>query len=81
MHMQISVVYAAAMLVIGYLFGAAIQWLCDRALLKSRKRNELLAHQCTAWMVQACREVLADSWFHKVMKQYKLIVEKAEVAS
>lgn len=76
MEMQFSIVWVSAAIVAGFLFGSAIMFLLDKALMKKWRNEAVLAQFCVTVLTKSCRDVLSDSWYKKVMRAYKENVER-----
>lgn len=74
--MQFGITWVALALVVGYALGFAIAFAADRAMMKKWRGDSLFAQMCVETLTKSCRNVLADSWFNKVMRAYKAELER-----
>lgn len=74
--MNFSIWWVAVAFVLGFIFGAAISAALDSEAIKRWRRQACLGKVCANTLADSCRAVLADSWFHKVMKDYKRRIDE-----
>lgn len=75
--MQFGIWWIAVAIVIGFVFGFAVAFLADKAMMARWRKDVMFAQFCVTALVGSCRDVLSDSWYKKVMRTYKAKVEAA----
>lgn len=73
--MQFSIVWVAFAIVTGFVFGFAISFLADKALMSKWRKDAVFAQFCVTMLEGACRDVLSDAFYKRVMKAYRSKVE------
>lgn len=66
-HVWIPIVCA----VVGFVLGAVIASGCDFAVVRHYRRNAKAMEWGLDALFASCRAVLADSWYNKVVREYK----------
>ena len=74
--MMIHIGYAAACLPLGFVFGFAISFIADKAMMEKWRKDSVFMLFCMTALAGACREVLADSWYNRVMRKYAEKLER-----
>lgn len=74
--MMIHIGYAAACLPLGFVFGWGICLALEWAYVRHCRKNAKASETCLWCFAAAARDVLADSWYKKVVKAYKAKVEE-----
>lgn len=73
--MMIHIGYVAIALPVGFAFGWGICLALELAYVMHCRKEQKSAETCLECFAAAAREVLADSWYKKVVRSYRTKVE------
>lgn len=59
---------------LGFLFGGAIIYLCDKAMIRHWRNEGRKSMGCLLALAEACQEVLSDAYQKKVDRAYRKIL-------